>query len=74
MNLNDEEGPRFARSPREGFVLVSLYSWTCVTVGVILARLAIGILRKVGFESDDGTALAGSVRSSPAGTMAPAYQ
>ena len=61
MILNDAEGPRNARSAREGFVLVSLYSWTCVTIGVILARLIVGAMHKLGFRSDDGTAVAGSV-------------
>lgn len=54
-------GHRNAQSVRGGVVLVSLYSWTCITVGVAIARFIIGCIHKVNFGLDDGMALCGSV-------------
>lgn len=56
-----EEGPRNAPSPRGGVILVSLYSWTTVTVGAAIARLIIGRLHQVGFGRDDGAVIIGTV-------------
>lgn len=62
MTLSDEvEGPRNASRPRQGAVFVSIYTWTCVVLGVALARLVISGLHKVNFGRDDLTAFAGSV-------------
>ncbi|KAF2472764.1 uncharacterized protein BDR25DRAFT_365918 [Lindgomyces ingoldianus] len=55
-----EPGHRNAPSSRGGIVLVSLYSWTCVTIGVAAARFIIGRLHRVKFGFDDATVVAGS--------------
>ncbi|PSN70882.1 hypothetical protein BS50DRAFT_269101 [Corynespora cassiicola Philippines] len=56
-----EEGPRYAPSGRGGAVLVSLYTWTCITLGVACARFIIGRIHKVNFGPDDGMVLTGSI-------------
>jgi len=62
MTLSDGvEGPRNASRPRQGAAFVSMYTWTCVVLGVAVARLVISGLHKVNFGRDDLTAFAGSV-------------
>lgn len=61
-----DDGPRNAPSTRSGFVLVSTYSWMCVTLGVAIARFGQGyIVHKIDMGPDDGTILASSVRHRP---------
>ncbi|KAH7084428.1 hypothetical protein FB567DRAFT_604277 [Paraphoma chrysanthemicola] len=51
-----------AKSTRSGFVLVSLYSWMVITLGVVIARFVRGLLvHKVKFGADDATALAAHI-------------
>ncbi|KAL6704952.1 hypothetical protein ACN47E_007497 [Coniothyrium glycines] len=60
--LNPEINTRSAATTRSGFVLVSTYSWSCVTVGVILARYGQSlIVHKIEYGWDDGTVLAATV-------------
>ncbi|KAF2635494.1 hypothetical protein P280DRAFT_536125 [Massarina eburnea CBS 473.64] len=54
------EGPRYAATVRGGVVMVSLYSWTCIALGVTIARLIIASLHKLHFGRDDATIVAGS--------------
>jgi hypothetical protein len=61
MDLHPEPGPRIAPSVRGGAILVSLYSWTCVTIGVAIARFIIGRIHRVAFGLDDVTILCASV-------------
>ena len=61
MDLRPEPGPRNAPSVRVGAILVSLYSWTCVTIGVAIARFIIGRIHRVAFGLDDVTILCASV-------------
>ncbi|KAF1954362.1 hypothetical protein CC80DRAFT_567572 [Byssothecium circinans] len=61
MELNKEDGPRNARTVRGGVIMVSLYSWTCITMGVALARVIIALQNKLQFGRDDATALTGSL-------------
>lgn len=69
-----EDVLRNVRSTREGFVLVSLYSWMIITFGVAIARFVRGlVIHKIKFGGDDAAALAGSVRcpnSSPSNKSA----
>lgn len=55
------QGARNAPNARAGVVLVSLYSWTAVTLGVAITRFVIGLLHKVDFGLDDSMVLCGSV-------------
>ncbi|KAH7072140.1 hypothetical protein BKA63DRAFT_534944 [Paraphoma chrysanthemicola] len=51
-----------AKSTRSGFVLVSLYSWMVITLGVVIARFVRGLLiHKVKFGADDAAALAAHI-------------
>ncbi|KAH8725650.1 hypothetical protein GQ44DRAFT_826452 [Phaeosphaeriaceae sp. PMI808] len=53
---------RNAQSIRGGFVLVSLYSWAVVTLGIVITRFVRGLLiHKTAFGEDDATALAGHI-------------
>ncbi|PVI02260.1 hypothetical protein DM02DRAFT_670697 [Periconia macrospinosa] len=54
-------GHRIAPSPAGGIVLVSLYSWTSVTLLVTAARCVIGLIHKVKFDWDDATLICGTI-------------
>ncbi|PVH92082.1 hypothetical protein DM02DRAFT_663293 [Periconia macrospinosa] len=54
-------GHRIAPSPEGGTVLVSLYSWTTVTLLVTAARCVIGLIHKVKFDWDDATMIGGTI-------------
>jgi hypothetical protein len=56
-----EPGSRNSPSGRGGFLLVSLYSWTCITIGVTIARFVVAYIHEIKFEYDDLMALAGAV-------------
>lgn len=56
-----DPGPRNAPSGRGGILLVSLYSWTCITIGVAIARFVVASIHKVEFDFDDGMVLVSSV-------------
>jgi hypothetical protein len=56
-----EPGPRNAPSTRGGVVLVSLYSWTLITLAGTIARYILGSLHKTSFGIDDGMVIGGSV-------------
>lgn len=56
------DGLRHASSTRGGFVLVSTYSWMCITLGVVITRFGQSFVHKVGFGPDDATIVMGSVR------------
>lgn len=57
-----DAGPRHAASMRVGFVLVSTYSWMCITIGVALARFVLGlIVHKIEFGADNTTIFVGTV-------------
>jgi hypothetical protein len=59
---NNEIALRHAQSTRGGFVLVSLYSWMVITVGVVVARFVRGlVVHKIKFGADDAAALASIV-------------
>jgi hypothetical protein len=56
------QNPRYAQSTPGGFVLVSLYSWTVMTCGIVIARFIRGLLlHKIKFGADDKSALASIV-------------
>lgn len=60
--INTESGPRYATNTRTGFVLVSTYSWLCMTVIVVVVRFVRGlIIHKSRFGYDDATTLMGTV-------------
>ncbi|KAF1850577.1 uncharacterized protein K460DRAFT_273747 [Cucurbitaria berberidis CBS 394.84] len=52
---------RIAKSTPGGFVLVSTYSWLCITLGVGIARFGQSLVHKVAFGPDDATVLVGSI-------------
>lgn len=54
-------GYRIAPSPEGGTVLVSLYSWTIITLLVTAVRFVIGLIHKVKFDWDDATMIGGTV-------------
>merc|ERR1712113_1147289 len=54
-------GHRIAPSAEGGTVLVSLYSWTIVTLMVTVARFVIGLIHKVKIGWDDALILLGSI-------------
>ncbi|KAF2127534.1 hypothetical protein P153DRAFT_343683 [Dothidotthia symphoricarpi CBS 119687] len=56
------DGFRNAPTTRGGFMLVSLYSWMCITWMALIMRLTLGVvIHRVGFQRDDATALVGSI-------------
>ena len=59
--LNPGVGPHHATTMRSGALMVSLYSWTCITLGVTVARILVASLRKLKFGIDDAAAMMGSV-------------
>jgi len=56
-----DPGHRNAPTERAGVLLVSLYSWTCITIGVAIARFVVAYIHKVAFALDDVMVLAGTV-------------
>lgn len=56
-----EPGPRNASTVRSGVVLVSLYSWACITVFAAVARFIIGSTHRVDYGLDDVLVLVGLV-------------
>jgi hypothetical protein len=63
VGLND--GHRNAATTRSGFVLVSTYAWTLITIGVAIARFAQGHAHKVEVGRDDAAIFAATVGYSP---------
>ncbi|OAL02850.1 hypothetical protein IQ06DRAFT_345836 [Phaeosphaeriaceae sp. SRC1lsM3a] len=60
--LRREDGIRYAKSTAGGFVVVSLYSWMVITLGVTLARFIRGVVvHNTKFGSDDAAALTGTI-------------
>lgn len=59
--FGSDPGPRNAPSARGGILLVSLYSWTCITIGVAVARFVVAYIHKVEFAFDDFMVLAATV-------------
>ena len=57
------EGPRNAANIRNGFALVSTYTWACIVLLALAARLGQGYSHKVGFGRDDAAIVAGTVGS-----------
>ncbi|KAF2708628.1 hypothetical protein K504DRAFT_534232 [Pleomassaria siparia CBS 279.74] len=60
-SLGSDEYPREAPSARGGIILVSLYSWICITIGVAIARFVVGSIHKVHLDFDDAMVLVGSI-------------
>jgi len=65
LAMMDSSGSvRNAETTRGGFVLVSLYSWTVFTLGILVARFVRGTwINKVRFGKDDAAILAANVRT-----------
>ncbi|KAI0581168.1 hypothetical protein Ptr902_07412 [Pyrenophora tritici-repentis] len=59
--LSENEGPRNAATTRNGFALVSTYTWACVVLLALVARFGQGYSHKVGFGRDDAAIVAGTV-------------
>jgi hypothetical protein len=59
-----DEGPRNATTTRSGFILVSTYSWTVITVVVLVARFWQGHNHKVEVGLDDVAIVAATVGQS----------
>ncbi len=56
-------GHSIASDSTTGFLLVSTYSWTLITLGTVIVRFVQGvILRKVEMGVDDAAIIAASVR------------
>ena len=64
--VSSAEGPRIASTTRNGFALVSTYSWACVVVLALVARFCQGYSHKVYFGRDDAAIVVGTVAPSPA--------
>jgi len=63
-SAGSEEGRRNGVSTRSGFVLVSTYSWTIITVGVLVGRFAQGHNHKIEYGLDDVAVVAATVCNS----------
>lgn len=59
-------GHSIASDTATGFLLVSTYSWTLITLGTVIVRFVQGVIfRKVEMGLDDAAIIAASVRHHP---------